>query len=1046
MLKVSLLGTPIFEREGHPFPLQRRKAIALFAYLALARNPLSREKLATSLWPEAGQSAALKNLRRDLSHLKQAVGEQALQANRLQIELIPHAGFEIDTARFEERLDAVSRHNHFPQTPCQSCLENLETAVTLYRGDFLSGFTLADSPEFDDWQYVTREMLRQRLADALQKLIGWHRQHHAWEPALSHCRRWVSLDPLHEEAQRTLMTLLAQAGQATKAQKRYLIFKALLEEELGVGPEAETIERYEEIRNHTFPPPLKRPETLPNVDRPVQILQPAPAEGSQLPRQTTSFVGRQKELKEIKRLLLDEASCRLLTLLGPGGMGKTRLGLKSASELASQFEHGVCYITLSALEDPHLLPVTIAKALQVRLHNDLPPEDQLLTFLHDRELLLLVDNLETQPAADQFLSQCVTFAPRIKILATSRQRLNIQEEWVYDVNGLDLPPPDTLDQDELIAPFSAVQLFVHRARQSMATFKLTPAEIGAVREICQAVGGMPLALELAAGWVSTLSCVEIASELEQNLDILATGLHNIQDRHRDLKFVFDQSWSLLTPSQQTSFARLSIFGSQFTRQAASQITQITLIDLSHLVGKSLLRRLPNGRYEIHQILHQYARRKLQAESGEMLIDLADRHARFYGELLHSIEPELNGPKQRDRLLQLELEYENLRLGWSHLISRLRDPAWHPVLRQYARPLFTFFDTHSLFRDGARAFDGALDALQQTETADNLLGMMMGRQAWFDFHIGSVEQAEDLFKAGLALLQAGDGSDNSDRGETIFIHNYLGALYRHLGRYPEAQSELERALEIARDQHDQFGASVAVNILGQIAYQQGRYAEAEQLCEEALALKRAVGDRWGMCYSLTYLGLVARALDDLSAAEDRFSQSLAISTEIGDRRGVATSQSQLGDLALRQADYERAETYFKKSYRLFEAINNRLGRLSTLARLSDVAREQNNLELAWEWLSAGLKLAQTGKTTPQVLDLLTSVAAWQWAMQNKAGATSTLASPLAHPATSEATRRRAASLWQEMAALAPASLPTGFTSSDHEISEHIRLLLNKREMW
>ncbi len=1026
-LEAYLLGSPRFTLDGQRLNLSRRKSIALLSYLMVTRQPQSREALAALLWPDYDDSAARMNLRRDLSRLRKQLPDDALLADRLQVEFNPDTAVTIDLQQFETYLANAQSHAHPQDTLCPDCAQLLMNAVDLAESEFMAGFSVPDSDAFDEWLFFQREHWRRETAVACERLVQWCQDQEQFEDGIVYGRRWLALDSLHEPAHRALMQLYAQADQQSAALRQYDECVRLLDEELGIEPEAETSALAEAIRKRQFPPPAAKPAAPATPTLPIATA--APQTVLNLPPQTTTFVGRQTELADIQRLL-DDPDCRLLLLLGPGGMGKTRLGMQTAVQMHTEFLHGACFISLAAITQTEFLPTAVAEALQLPFTGSDSPTEQILTFLASRQMLLVFDNLEQLLDARDIISQIIHTAPDVKILATSRERLHLQEEWVYDVPGLETPTEANLAE---ATSFSAVQLFVQRARQAQATFRLDTEEIPAVSAICRLVDGMPLGIELAAGWVSALSCAEIADELAQNLDLLTTPLHNIPERHRNLRQVFQHSWELLAPAQQTNFARLSVFRSGFTREAARVVAQASLTDLSQLVSKSLLRRTQNGRYDVHELLRQYAQEKLDEtpDEGEAVRDALSR---YYSHWLQTITPDLPTSRQRDVLRQIELDLENTRAGWHWLLTQpTENPDWPTFLDAYIVPLFHFYDTRSRFQEGGTAFREMAERLAQSDKYPLLLGKVLGRQGWFTFHLGRQIEAVSLLQRSLVLLQTAVSDADA---ESIFSYNYLGAVYRHLGQYDAAREQLETGLAICREVGDRFGATVALNILGQIAYQQGEYGRARELCQESLAIKRELGDQWGMTFSLTYLGTVARALGDQAEAEQLFSESLAISEEIGDQRGAATSHSHLGDLALVRMDTAAAQQHFQQSYRIFEAINNRLGSLALLTRLGDLALAQADLDAAWGWLAQALQLAQRGQITPQVLDLLTSVAAWQLAQDEMEAAAELLVPALNHPVSSEENRRRATALWQGLAGERPLPEPTA------DLDEQVALLIGQ----
>jgi predicted ATPase len=331
-----------------------------------------------------------------------------------------------------------------------------------------------------------------------------------------------------------------------------------------------------------------------------------------LPRQPTPLVGREEELVEIAELF-SKPDCCLLTLVAPGGMGKTRLGLQATAEQSDFFRHGVYFVPLAGVTSSENLPATIAAALNLSFYGAEDLESQLQSYLHEKQLLLLLDNFEHLIDGAGTVADILSIAPEVKILVTSRERLRLQAEWTFEVTGLPVPENGSLEAAE---EYGAVELFLQSAHRAQPGFSPSPEDLQAIVRICRLVDGMPLALELAAAWVNTLNCKEIAAEIQQDLDLLATEMHDVPRRQRSIRAVFDHSWNDLSTAEQSSFKQLSVFRGGFNRLGAQEVAGATLRILSALINKSLLTRDDAGRFQIHELVRQYAAEKLGEDEGE----------------------------------------------------------------------------------------------------------------------------------------------------------------------------------------------------------------------------------------------------------------------------------------------------------------------------------------------------------------------------------------------------------------------------------------------
>ncbi len=393
-----------------------------------------------------------------------------------------------------------------------------------------------------------------------------------------------------------------------------------------------------------------------------------------LPSQAAPFIGRVDELAEITRLLADPA-CRLLTLVGPGGIGKTRLAIEAARIIVGGvgtrqtvseqlFPNGVHFVPLQPLTSPDFIVPAIVEALGFQFYGQSDPRQQLLDYLQEKSLLLVVDNFEHILDGALLVDDILAHAPGMKLLVTSRERLNLVEEWVYEVHGLDCPA-DEMETE--IEGYSAIQWFMQNARRAQVGFALTPAQRPAVTRICRTVGGNPLAIELAATWLRALPAKAIADEIARGLDILESQARNVPERHRSMRAVLQHSWSLLSKTERNVFRRLAVFRGGFAYEAAERVTGATLWTLSALVDKSLLQVDANGRYDLHELVRQYAAEQLNT-SGEADA-LRDGHSAYYLDFLAQREADIKGRRQLPALKEIAADFDNVRVAWSRALQR-----------------------------------------------------------------------------------------------------------------------------------------------------------------------------------------------------------------------------------------------------------------------------------------------------------------------------------------------------------------------------------------
>jgi predicted ATPase/class 3 adenylate cyclase len=639
-----------------------------------------------------------------------------------------------------------------------------------------------------------------------------------------------------------------------------------------------------------------------------------------LPMPRTSFVGRASELEAIERML-EDPGCRLLTLVGPGGAGKTRLALEAAGRRVDRYPHGVHFVPLASVASPDFLAPAVAESIQFAVdavHSGFSAEDQLLDYLSERSTLLVLDNFEHLVEGSGFLSKVVERAPQVELLTTSRERLNVQSEWVFDVEGLGLAENGN-------GSATAVRLFVERAAQAVPGFALDDAGYLQVLRICRLVDGMPLGIELAASWASVLSCAEIADEIEGSIDFLATSMRDMPERHRSLRAAIDHSWRLLTDEQRSAFSRLSVFRGSFDRSAAVAVTGADLRVLSDLVGKSLLRRPDFGRFELHELLRQYAAEQLRLSPAEEA-DARGRHAHHYAAMLRDRETALMGRDMAVARDELRGELDNLRAGAEWSVADDDEHAALGVLEAF----YSFLWMHSWF-DGA----GTLERLARTAGFDaddpgNASAVALAAMACritIGARLGYDPAAEELALRCVPVLRA----RNLERDVARCLCALgIGAVYRDV--FADAVTFLEEGIEIARATGDTLTESGGLMDLGFAHLLMDDLDAARDAFEAANVLCDQLGNPLVRAYGTSKLGLLADA-------EERFGDALRLHIEardlfasVGDAAGAGYALSRASLSAFGLGDYPEALRLGRAGYEAFSESNHRWGLIVALCRI------------------------------------------------------------------------------------------------------------------
>jgi predicted ATPase/DNA-binding SARP family transcriptional activator len=910
-LDLRFLGPPQIGIDGKSVSLSRRKSLALLAYLAVTGENQRRDALAALFWPESNQARARASLRREIWYLNQMLGEEWLETVQETIAIHRGCGVWLDTRQFESDMAGLQATETTAESLTLAQIEGLEKAIALYRGDFLAGFNLPDSPEFDDWHFFQTEGYRQQLATTLQVLITSHSDRGDYEQAIYHGRRWLALDPLHEQAHCQLMRLYALAGQQAAALRQYQECARILAEELDVQPEEETASLYEMIRNRRFPPVGGVTESIPAAPLPA-IASPI----CHLPAPMTPFVGREAEIADVLDLL-GQVNCRLLTITGVGGMGKTRLSIAVAAQAAPHFADGVSFVPLADVERPQAMLAAIATQLDVPDAGAADIIQRLHTFLRTKQLLLVLDNFEhlmthvTDSAVDpvELLSALLQKAPHLTILVTSQERLNLVEEWIYPLEGLAYPPEGRPDAG---GGYAAIEFFAQCAYKSRPDFD-PEAERPHIASICRLVEGMPLGIELAASWVRSLSCAEIVAELVLDLDFLTTPLRNLPTRHRSLRALFNRSWALLSPQEQTILGRLSVFRGGFDRAAAVEVAGATPLPLTALVDRSLIRRQPSGRYDMHGLLYQFVSEQFAQQLQERKETQA-RHAAFYADLVARAGWELE-PGDPKAAAALHSESANVQATWRWAIEQKKPEPLHKTMKWLVND-FRRRGEHSV---GYRIFNEAIEAFRPHESNDDrilagLLGSLYLRQAQCAPHAYFADGANPLEKS-VALLRRASPPDPLDLALALVS---LGHQYASQGYNSKGEHVLEEGLALFRKYRNPLGIGATLRDWGMLEMGWGRLHLAQQRLEESVRLLESC-DQPGSMQSTFLSGVSLLMRGHYRRAEALIQRALRFFVEHGEKNLAGHALRNLGDLYTATGDFGQAEQAFARANTYFDSV-------------------------------------------------------------------------------------------------------------------------------
>jgi predicted ATPase/DNA-binding SARP family transcriptional activator/Tfp pilus assembly protein PilF len=909
----------------------RRKAKQLVKLLALhPHHRMHREQLMEALWPEQDPETAADGLYKALYVARKALGPDGprlLATESQQIVLGAPGGLWIDAEVFESAAHAAGSAD----------VAELEAALAVYTGDLL-----VEDP-YEDWVAGRREQLRSLRIDLISNLARLEEARGRYERSIERLRELVAADSVNEDAHRRLMSLYAGTGQRHLALRQYQLCCEALRRDLDAEPERATIVLHERVVAGSVPllPKVDVVESGPVAPPPARAApEPRPEPPpSNLPRPLTSFVGRSRAVSEVRKAL--EVS-RLVTLLGPGGVGKTRLAVEAAAGTLETFVDGVWFVDLASARDEAAVMAAVAAAVGAREAEGQSISDALSRALAGKRALLVFDNCEQvvdacAPIVDRLLQRCGT--PRM--LATSREPLGVAGEAVWRVPTLSLPAAEgAATTVEALLGFEATRLFLDRVRLADAAFEVADSDTPAIARICRRLDGIPLAIELASARVRAFTIAELEARLDDRFRVLTGGARTSLPRHRTLRAAVDWSYDLLSAQERTLLMRLSTFEGGWDLDAAEGVSTGAALDvvelLPRLVDKSLVvvdRRDGEARYRLLETIRDYAAERLREAGDDEAVRNA--HLAWFLAMAEEADTVRHGPGYMAWLPKLEAEHDNLRAALRWALSTEGTGGGDGKALRLAAALAYFWNLHGHWSEGRRLLGAALDAAPETPTpvrakALDAAGSLAQRQ-------GDLERARSFYERGLEICL--------DDHRVAIICNNLAIVMRDLGDYDRSEELYTRSLALHRAHGSPFHIATTLNGLGVLATDRGDLARARGYFEECTAILESVGNARGAGASLHNLGEIAVRAGDVDSAAAYLRRSLALAREHGFKDLEGDSLGALGALEDQRGDHERAEALYRESIDIFHSLGARAGTAAVLEGLARTAAAQGNVERA-----------------------------------------------------------------------------------------------------
>jgi predicted ATPase/DNA-binding SARP family transcriptional activator len=953
MLEINVLGNLNLTLNGENLDSLSLRAQVLLVYLALENGQHSRPYLASMLWPESSESKANTSLRVVLTELRKTVGNY-LNINRNNIGFCPDAIFNLDLFEFEKSI-----HDG-----------RIEDALQLYRGDFLTGVFITGSNEFENWHRWERDRIRlysiRQIEEAILRAFALNNFQATAKIALG----LLKIDPINEIANQYYSIALALDNLSAVSIQHLDSYINQVEDQLGlpVSPEITTIRE------------LIKAGDLKSL---VDMIKP----NHNLPPNMTGFVGRESDIATITNLLANP-DCRLINLIGPGGIGKTRLVLQAIRENMMRFPDGVYFVPVEELISTDDIIPAIAKVLNFRfgtIVSMLDPQTQLIDYLQDLSLIIILDGIEHLTDCTVLISKLLSEVPKLKFMTTSRHKLNLEAEWVHMLQGLPYQKKLMLDKYP-----DAISLFIERVNQINPQKTFNAEEVDIAYQICSLVEGMPLGIELAAAWTSVLELSRIAKEIERNYGFLEKEKSDKLGKHHSLQAVFNYSWDLLDTSQQDILLRLSVFRGNFSHKAAKDVCRTSLSNLSSLLDKSLIQKDHLGQFKLHPMVRQFSQEHLIKDQN--WLDIKQKHCRYFARHLNLQIPGIFEVKSASSRTEVQSNLPNILAAAEFAIL-------NPNLVEdlsIIQDLFTYFLIQG-WHEGGLTFQHFAELLESEVTDKKaqtrvLLAKIQAQRGFFYSNLGIVDESEDICQESLLVLE-----NQGEIRELAICKNNLGVNAIFSGEYDQAYNYLEDAIELGQKTRCYSYPSYDL-WMGYLNFLLGDYEKGLNNLFTSRELFSSDKNHWGEAFSLSKIGLAKDGLGLYSEAIEYHQKSLDIFQITGDHagQGYALSRMSLGALLLE--NFEEALDYGRQGLEHFTESGHRWGICVSLLRIGYANLGLGNKQEAGEFFKQALQSCLKHNLEPLSLHGLAGIAIYKLISGKKSNAIELIQFVNNHPKT------------------------------------------------